>query len=578
MKCSFVAIGSRCLTYIGCLTILFWLIALFWALSPVAAEQISIPAIEQIPRKPEPFLLRDWYATAQQFDQLAFDTTAEGQYLPLIEIEKTSTGPRFRMSAYVGDNRLDQSGRRPAEAISSIGAVLGATFVGIDKSGEPYNWVRMCNHFFARRTEQRVFVNKFSASTGDSFWYDLFPGILVTALADRYPCEQVLAQSVHLNSQRWLEATRVLTDDGRNPNFRFTAFDFATMKPVVNGLWVEPDAAAGIAWLHYMAYLRTHDNNPGKAERFLQSTSWCLGFLEKEPANPAYEVLIPFGAYTAARVNAEQHGTYDIAKFVGWCFQRSEARPDMIMIADRWANQDVHGLLGFTKPGDPSRGYAFTMNTFAAAWPLVPLVRYDDRFARAIGRWMLGAANAARYFYPDAHPESRQSSYRDGIHTKNVVAYEGIRNMWLQDHPEEKLFAAGDPLTYGWGPHTDLSLYGSAFVGVFGAMVRPTNHERILQLDLRATDSCSGPSYPSYLFYNPYPQSKEIVLPVASNPQDLYDCVSNRVLVRNVLGSARFQVPPDEAVLLVLIPSAAKRSWQGSQLIADGIVVDYRND
>jgi hypothetical protein len=86
MKCSFVAIGCRCLTYIGCLTILFWLIALFWALSPVAAEQISIPSIEQIPRRLEPFLLRDWYATAQQFDQLAFDPTADGLYLPLIEI------------------------------------------------------------------------------------------------------------------------------------------------------------------------------------------------------------------------------------------------------------------------------------------------------------------------------------------------------------------------------------------------------------------------------------------------------------------------------------------------------------
>ena len=572
MKHSFIATSSRFLKCITCLT------SLFWTLSPAGAEQIGIPSIEQIPRKPEPFLVRDWCAVARQFDQLAFDTTAEGRHLPLIEIEESSTGPRFRMSAYVGDYRSDESGRRPAEAIPSAGAVLGATFAGIDKSVGPYDWVRMCQHFFAGQPDQRVFVNKFDTPTGESFWYDLFPAILVTALADRYPCDQVLARSVRLNSQRWLEATCVLTDGGLDANFHFTAFDFSTMKPVVNGRWVEPDAAAGIAWLQYMAYSRTRDNDLAEAECFLQSTKWCLGFLEAEVSNPAYEVLMPFGAYTAARFNAEQHGTYDIAKFVGWCFQRSHARPDMIMIADRWEKRDVHGLLGFTKEDAPSRGYAFTMNTFAAAWPLAPMVRYDDRFARAIGKWMLGAANAARYFYPDAHPESRQSSYRDGINTNNVVAYEGIRNRWLLDHPEEQLFAAGDPLTYGWGPHTDLSLYGSAFVGVFGAIVRPTNHERILQIDLRATDSWSGPSYPSYLFYNPYPQSKEIVLQVAPDPQDLYDCVSNRVLARNVSGRARFSVPSDEAVLLVLIPAGAKLSRQGSRLMANGVVVDYRND
>lgn len=575
MKSPFVSMGIRCLEGIACFACLM---VLFWTQSQATAEQISIPSIEQIPRKPEPFLVRDWYATAQQFDQLAFDTTAEGQHLPLIKVEETPTGPRFRMSAYVGDYRLDESGQRPAEAISSIGAVLGATFAGIDKSAGPHDWVRMCQHFFASQTEQRVFVNKFDVSSGDSFWYDLFPGILATALADRYPCDQVLAQSVHLNSQRWLDATRVLTDGGTNPDFNYTAFDFATMKPVVNGRWIEPDAAAGIAWLQYMAYLRTCNSDLAEAEPFLQSTHWCLSFLEQEANNPAYEVLMPFGAYTAARVNAEQQGTYDIEKFVSWCFERSKARPDMIMIADRWANQDVHGLLGFTKVNDPSRGYAFTMNTFASAWPLVPLVRYDDRFARVIGRWMLGAANAARYFYPDAHPESRQSSYQDGINTKNVVAYEGLRCGWLQDHPEEELFAAGDPLTYDWGPQTDLSLYGSAFVGVFGAVVRATVHERILQIDLRATDSCSGPSYPSYLFYNPYSQSKEIVFQLTSDPKDFYDCVSNRVLVSNVSGYAKFSIPPDEAVVLVLIPSGTKRSRQGSHLIADGIVVDYRND
>ncbi len=42
------------------------------------------------------------------------------------------------------------------------------------------------------------------------------------------------------------------------------------------------------------------------------------------------------------------------------------------------------------------RGYAFSMNTFITAMPMVPLVRYEDRYSREIGKWMLNAANAAR--------------------------------------------------------------------------------------------------------------------------------------------------------------------------------------
>jgi hypothetical protein len=37
------------------------------------------------------------------------------------------------------------------------------------------------------------------------------------------------------------------------------------------------------------------------------------------------------------------------------------------------------------------------MNTYANAMPVVALARYEDRYGRAIGKWMLNAANAARF-------------------------------------------------------------------------------------------------------------------------------------------------------------------------------------
>jgi hypothetical protein len=52
----------------------------------------------------------------------------------------------------------------------------------------------------------------------------------------------------------------------------------------------------------------------------------------------------------------------------------------------------------------------------------------------------------------------------------------------------QEIYAAGDPLTYDWGPLTDFGIYGSAYTGVLGSVIKTTNVEKILQLDLLATD------------------------------------------------------------------------------------------
>ena len=128
-------------------------------------------------------------------------------------------------------------------------------------------------------------------------------------------------------------------------------------------------------------------------------------------------------------------------------------------------------------------GYGFTMNTFVMAWPLVPLVRYDARFARAIGKWMLNAASAARLLYPGAHPPGRQSCPGWKGDPNNVIAYEGLMHNWRRD---EQLQAGGDPVVHRWGPKTDLGVYGSAYVGIFGGIISRTDNAKILQLDLLA--------------------------------------------------------------------------------------------
>jgi PEP-CTERM motif len=375
--------------------------------------------------------------------------------------------------------------------------------------------------------------------------------------------------------QRFYSAVNVLTAGGTAPNFNHTAFNFATQTPVDSADHREPDMGLGMAWLQYAAYWRNRTSHPTWAAAYLNAVDWSLAYYQQTSTNPDYEVLTPFGVYTAARMNAEQGRNYDIQKMVNWVFTRSDARPSKIMISGpQWGGQDVGGLMGFTNsnPGD----YAFSMNTFITAMPMLPLVRYEDRYSRAIGKWMLNAANAARLFYADSHtPQTQSSSFWTGD-PNSSVAYEGLRHHWLAPGDSEELYAAGDPLTYGWGPQTDFGVYGSAVSGVFGSIIKTTNVDKILQLDLLATDTYHDTAYKTYLYYNPLPTAQSVSIDLGTGSHyDLYDAVSNRYLARQSTGQTFFNIPSDEAVQLVLVPSGGTETRQGRELLVNGVVIDY---
>jgi hypothetical protein len=340
----------------------------------------------------------------------------------------------------------------------------------------------------------------------------------------------------------------------------------------------------GMAWMQHAAYWRNRDSSPAVAGLHLQAVDWALSYYENRTTNPHYEVLTSFGAYAAARMNAEHGRNYNIHKYLDWVFSRSGVRVDLIMISgQQWGGQDVGGLMGGMRPccTNPVQGYAFAMNTYANAMAVVPIARYEDRYARAIGKWILNAANAARLFYGNAHSAGNQSSEFWTGDPHHSIAYEGLRHHWLPPHllaPGEnpEIYAAGDPLTYDWGPLTDFGIYGSAFTGVLGSIVRTTNVEKILQLDLLATDFYRGPAHRTFLYYNPHPTQQSVAIDLGTDqPFDLYDAVSNRFLARSASGQSHFNVPADNAVMLVLVPSGGSQAMAGRSLLVDGIVIDY---
>jgi len=383
-----------------------------------AGVPTAIQRVEQMPNIPRPFAMRDWRQVTLDYIGLAFDFEQHGEHLPLIGwLNNGHTMVSF--PSYVG-------GSRDPEAINYLAAVVSGSLVGLDmRTYRGHDWVSLGTNFFNPR--EGVYVNRPGAGTGDSFWYDVFPNVLSYELNALYPGNVESDRQALAVALKWQEACLALggkSDPLTLPNFDHTGLNLETMKAVEKGR-IEPEGAAGIAWIEYMAWLRFKDS------RFLTAAEWSIGALESRSAerSPLYEVLLPYGALIAARMNAELGDHHDVARLVNACFEprgHPQARPGWGVIADRWNGLDAHGLVGSTTDGE---GYAFAMNSFEWAGALAPLARYDTRYARDIAKWILNLANAARLFYANAQADKHQSCYAWArVYDPNaVIAYEGIR-------------------------------------------------------------------------------------------------------------------------------------------------------
>jgi len=530
--------------------------------------QKDIAAVELMPNLPEPFELIDWREKARAYDQFVFDFQAQGEFLPLIWLDESHINndrTTFGLPSYVGDPRRSAQRVGAQEGITCMGAVLGVTLAGIDKSRAEHDYVRMCEAWFNSRNQLNLVLNLQRCETGGSFWYEIWPHIVFYALADKYPDKSRLTDIMRITADRWRQACNDLAGPNGIPDFDHTSYNFRTGQPVDNGRWKEPDAAAGVAWLQYAAWIRFQD------PRHLAAAEGCLRFLQDQPENPYYEVLLPYGTLVAARMNAELDRDYDVDRLLNWCFGISDCRGGWGVMVGRWGKHDCDGLLGSI---DNRGGYAFAMNTFAQAGALVPLVRYDTRYARSIGKWMLNVANSARLFYPGALPPDHQTSGFWQGDPDHVIAYEGLRHQWQGKSP----CATGDPVVMNWGPKTDLGLYGSGYVGTLGSIVRPTNVPCILQLDCLATDFFRNNAYPTFLCYNPYPEERRFQFAVGSESADLYDAVKHRMVKRDVRGQVDLVLPADSAAVIVIVPAGGMLTREGKRTLVNGVVVDWQRE
>ena len=185
---------------------------------------------------------------------------------------------------------------------------------------------------------------------------------------------------------------------------------------------------------------------------------------------------------------------------------------------------------------------------------------------------MLNLANASLFFYPGSLPPGHETSGFWKGDPQRVIAYEGLRYEWQGKRP----CATGDPVALNWGPKTDLGLYGSSYVGMLGAVVRPTDVRGILQLDCLATDFFRDEAWPTFLCYNPYAEDRDIDFTVGPGPSDVYDAAKKIFVARDVSDRTKVRLSPDSAAVLVVVPANARLETRGTRRLANGVVLDFQ--
>ena len=546
-------------------------------------EQASLKKVNEMPNHPTPYKMLDWNEKAKNFDEIIFNHQADSHGEPLIWLD--SAGKNFPQTTFglftvISDVRQgpDVNNGEFHEAINSLGALLSAGLVGIDKTNQKnYNYVKMVQNYFNCDNGWNIMMNNTSEEIamlgggyGRDWWYDVFPNVLYYAVSDLFTGVERADSLQIIIAEQFFKADSVL-----NGNYDYSYFDYGTMEGKRNQIPYQQDAAAGHAWVLYAAYQKFGD------QRYLDGAISALDALYSQNESRFYEVLMPFGAYTAARLNAEFGTNYDISTILSWTFEGCNAedgRTGWGIINDRWGEYDVSGIQGnIIQDG----GYGFLMNTYDMAWPLVPMVRYEPQYAHVIAKWMLNAANSARLFYPYEIPDENQWLPGEKAVTRNVIAYEGLKKIDSYNKDELKGIS---PVALGDGPNwvigqppiSMFSIYGSAHVGIFGSIIRETNVEQILQLNCLATDFYRASAFPTYLYYNPFNEDKEIEYFNENKPVDLYDAISHRVVATQVTDTSYFTLPANQTMLIVVIPAKSKLKKIGDKIMLNDVVIAYK--
>jgi hypothetical protein len=351
----------------------------------------------------------------------------------------------FKLPSYAG-------GVPDGEGICLLGCLLSADLSG-DERVKPF-----LASALLWSSPEGIPSNHIGCLETTSYWYELFPAVLITQLAMRHPESVEMDGNLARMADRY--AAIICELGGPRADFNQTGFITHGLRAgrVINGQWTEPDSGAAMAYVCYAAWLRHQQ------AAHLQAAQWAMDAFERRTlaeGSPLYEVCMYCAPALAARMNREQGTRYNVRKLLDWCLGKNDcansARPWWGRIDHDFNGLAATGLCGSTRDGD---AYAFAMNSFVAASMIAPLAAEDSEFAPEIGRWLCLLTRSARNFFADEVPPEQQSGPQHRGTCLAAIPYEGIREKkrlitrvsqtapgkWLAELP----FGAGD---FHWQAH-----------------------------------------------------------------------------------------------------------------------------
>ena len=395
--------------------------------------QRSISLVTSFPSSPSPWLPTNWSSVSRASIQFVLDATRSGQYLPLLfwdDAHRNVNQTTFGTPSYVGGAT---GASAPHESIAGSALVLSGYLCGLNMSqfsGPGFNGIdfeRMLLNYFD--TGAQFWMD--ATSVNQSFWYAAWVSMLPLMVADASGTGTLLP-ALRASASTWL---RVQTALGNDWNVTAVHFPPGGGPPIPvpgsqSSSYPLPVVSAGAAWLFYVTGEAVGEGDPA-AQDLLKGAEEALEYLLALPYNSYWEVLLPYGALTCARMNAERGKQYNTSILLNSVLQPGlpahyPFRWGWGTMEGAWGGVDVAGLTG---AASDRGGYAFAFDSFATLAALLPIARYEAQWAAALGRYASNAANAARLFFPFANEPQAQANWEwvKAYSGAEYLAYEGLR-------------------------------------------------------------------------------------------------------------------------------------------------------
>jgi len=306
-------------------------------------------------------------------------------------------------------------------------------------------------------------------------------------------------------------------------DFNSQGYDFAKGAAFTNkDIYRQPDAVGGYSYVMLLAWKLT-----GKEFCLAEAKTGIDRYLDFA-ANPWYEV--PSGAMAAmaaARLEAMGYRA-NAKKALGFVLDSKAG----LMATGRWGGREVNGLMaGFrTEPANQ----AYSMESMVVLPYLLPAVRFHPELADEVARYALNVAANLRWFYPEYLP--RESQSRPDL--APMVPYERLSREEKGHSP----YATGD-----FAGHR--SIYGGAYVLWLDKMIQPQGDPWLLRWDLTRTNFLDRDLPPAFLYYNPGPGEKRVIIEAAVGEGRVHDLSRNRALQTH-RGSFELRLGAREARLI----------------------------